>query len=351
MPMTSPTGLRRVSSETIAATGYARRYSEPGTKCVTRPAALNVAKLAAAAMGLKTAKLALIDQLFASSKPADWTRPGVAPVVWPSNERLARRLGVKVSTMKHHLNGLVRAGLVAYSDGPTYQRRGRRDEEGHIVEGYDNYNHPKYDPMWATLEETGMVVNFHSGASQPYDQTLPGWVGIYCVEYPFWLSRPLIAMIFGGVFDRFPKLKVAVTEVGGDFWWPSLMQLMDFRAKVKKGSAKMGDHSAKLKLTPSEYIRRNVWIGSSAQMDDQNYEDYHKIGIDRVMWGTDYPHPEGTWPNTHEQMHGALDGLNESDLEKVLGLNAVECFDLDVEALNKIAARIGPLKSQFKQAA
>ncbi|MCO5073814.1 MAG: replication initiation protein RepC [Rhizobiaceae bacterium] len=136
MPVISPTGLRRVSAETIAATGYARRYSEPGTKCVTRTAALNVAKLAAAAMGLKTAKLALIDQLFASSKPGDWTRPGVAPVVWPSNERLARRLGVKVSTMKHHLNGLVRAGLVAYSDGPTYQRRGRRDEEGSIVEGY-----------------------------------------------------------------------------------------------------------------------------------------------------------------------------------------------------------------------
>src|SRR5690606_10631439 len=154
--------------------------------------------------------------------------------------------------------------------------------------------------------------------SQPYDRTSPGWVGIYCVEYPFWLTRPLIAMIFGGVFDRFPKLKVAFTEVGGDFWWPGMMQLMDFRAKVKKGSAKMGDHTANLKLTPTEYIRRNVWIGSSAQMDDQNYEDYHRIGMDRVMWGTDYPHPEGTWPNTYEQMHGALDGLAEADLEKVL---------------------------------
>ncbi len=221
----------------------------------------------------------------------------------------------------------------------------------HIVEGYDNYNHPKYYPMWAALEETGMVVNFHSGASQPYDQTSPGWVGIYCCEYPFWMTRPLIAMIFGGVFDRFPKLKIAFTEVGGDFWWPGIIQLMDFRAKVKKGSAKMGDHTANLKLTPSEYVRRNVWIGSSAQMDDQNYEDYHKIGMDRVMWGTDYPHPEGTWPNTHEQMHGALDGLSETDLEKVLGLNAVECFGLDIEPLNKIASRIGPLRTQFQKAA
>lgn len=136
MALTSPKGLRRVSAETIAATNYARRYGEPGTKTVSRTAALGIAKLAAAAMGLKTAKLALIDQLFASSKPGDWTTPDVAPVVWPSNESLARRLGVSVSTMKYHLNGLVRAGLVAYSDGPTYQRRGRRNEEGSIIEAY-----------------------------------------------------------------------------------------------------------------------------------------------------------------------------------------------------------------------
>ncbi|OAM74427.1 hypothetical protein A3840_15875 [Devosia elaeis] len=84
-------------------------------------------------MGLKSAKIAMIDQLFACSKPADWQ--GVAPpIVWPSNARLARGMGVSVSTMKHHLNGLVRAGLVAYRDGSTYQRSGRRDADGNIVE-------------------------------------------------------------------------------------------------------------------------------------------------------------------------------------------------------------------------
>ena len=220
-----------------------------------------------------------------------------------------------------------------------------------IVEGYDNYNHPKYYPMWAAMEETGTVVSFHSGASMPYDQSSPGWVGIYCCEYPFWLTRPLFALIFGGVFDRFPKLKVTFTEAGGDFWWPSMMELMDFRAKVKKGSAKMGDHAANLKLTPTEYVRRNVWIGSSAQMDDARNEDYYRIGVDRVMWGTDYPHPEGTWPNTAEQMTGALAGLNETELEKVLGLNAIECFDLDIAPLNAIASRIGPPRSQFTKKA
>ncbi|MDT9071535.1 helix-turn-helix domain-containing protein, partial [Escherichia coli] len=79
---------------------------EEGAAKVTRNDAVRVAKRAAAAMGLKSSKIALIDQLFAASKPADWTTAGVAPVVWPSNERLARDLGISISTMKHHLNGL-----------------------------------------------------------------------------------------------------------------------------------------------------------------------------------------------------------------------------------------------------
>ena len=129
-------GLRRSSWETLQAQKFARAYQEAKTSVVTRTAALQVAKRAAAAMGLKAAKLALIDQLFASSKACDWTIPGKPPVVWPSNARLARLLGIGISTMKHHLNGLVRAGLVAYSDHPTYQRRGVRDDDGNIVEAY-----------------------------------------------------------------------------------------------------------------------------------------------------------------------------------------------------------------------
>lgn len=129
-------GLRRSSPESLGAEKFARIYREGKVPAVTRTAALQVAKRAAAAMGLKAAKLALIDQLFGASKPADWRTPGQPPIVWPSNARLARSLGLSVSTMKHHLKGLVEAGLVAYSDHPTYQRRGRRDAEGNIVEAY-----------------------------------------------------------------------------------------------------------------------------------------------------------------------------------------------------------------------
>jgi predicted TIM-barrel fold metal-dependent hydrolase len=220
-----------------------------------------------------------------------------------------------------------------------------------LVQGYDNYNHPKYDPMWELIQDLGLVVNFHSGPAPDYDRSSPGWVGMYVCEYPFFMTRPLFALIFGGVFDRFPRLKVQFTEAGGDFWWPWMIEMMDFRAKVKKGSAKMGDHTAHLSRKPSEFFRRNVWVGSSSQMEDARYEDYRKIGIDRIMWGTDYPHPEGTWPNTARQMARSLRGLTDAELEAVLGLNAVELYELDLQALNALAARIGPSKSAFEDQA
>ncbi|MGV1861688.1 plasmid replication protein RepC [Rhizobium rhizogenes] len=102
----------------------------------SRTQALQVAKRFASAIGLKAAKIALIDQLFAFSKTLDWSDTETVPVVWPSNELLARRLGIKVSTLKYHLAGLAEAGLICYSDHPTYQRRGRRSEDGRIVEAY-----------------------------------------------------------------------------------------------------------------------------------------------------------------------------------------------------------------------
>lgn len=215
----------------------------------------------------------------------------------------------------------------------------------------EGYNSSKYYPLWALVQDLNLVVNFHSGVSPGYDTAEPGWLGVYLCEYPFWFTRPLFAMIFGGVFDRFPRLKVQFTEAGGDFWWPWMLEMMDFRAGAKKSSAKIADHSAKLSMKPSDFFRRNVWIGSSAQMDEARMEDYHKIGVGRVMWGTDYPHPEGTWPRTPEMMIGSLEGLPEAELAAVLGLNMVELYGLDLPALNAVAARIGPKKSAFGHAA
>jgi predicted TIM-barrel fold metal-dependent hydrolase len=153
-------------------------------------------------------------------------------------------------------------------------------------------------------------------------------------------------MIFGGVFEKFPKLKYCLTEVS-EFWVPSMLEMMDVRASVKHTSGKLGDFRSNLTLKPSEYFHRNCWLSASALFDEGSTEVRHDIGMDNIMWGTDVPHPEGCWPHTREKMLKYMTGIPEGELTKMLGTNAIACYDLDATALNKIGTRIGPEKSLF----
>ncbi len=73
----------------------------------------------------------------------------------------------------------------------------------------------------------------------------------------------------------------------------------------------------------------------------------HEIGIENLIWGSDYPHPEGTWPFTKKQMIETFHDIPEDEAAKMLGGNAASLFGFDTEKLGEIAARIGPLKTDF----
>ncbi|MEZ5569298.1 MAG: amidohydrolase family protein [Halioglobus sp.] len=214
----------------------------------------------------------------------------------------------------------------------------------------EGYNHPRYYPIWEFCQAHDMVVHTHSGPTPDYDYDLPGAIGIFLTEFAWWAGRPLWFMIFGGVFEKFPRLRFALTEVS-EFWVPHLLELMDVRASVKHTSGKLGDFRSHLTMPPSDYFRRNCWIGASALFDEGSTAVRHEIGIDRVMWGTDYPHPEGSWPKTREKLLTYMKGLPETEIEAMLGGNALHCYQLDADALNALASRIGPLKDDFVDAA
>jgi len=215
-----------------------------------------------------------------------------------------------------------------------------------LMGDYDPYNHPKYDPVWQTCEERGMVVHNHSGPSPDYNFELPGAMGIFLVEFAWWAARPLWHMVFGGVFEKFPKLKYCLTEVS-EFWVPSMLEMMDVRASVKHTSGKLGNFRSNLTMKPSEYFDRNCWLSASALFDEGSTAVRHDIGMDNIMWGTDFPHPEGCWPHTRERMLRYMTGIPEDELTKMLGANAIKCYDLDASALSEIANRVGPEKSLF----
>jgi predicted TIM-barrel fold metal-dependent hydrolase len=210
----------------------------------------------------------------------------------------------------------------------------------------DAYHHPKYDPIWAACVDLDIIVHLHSGAAPMADYgDHPGMMGIFITEVCWWAARPLTFMIWGGVFERHPGLRLAITEAT-TVWAPELLELMDFRYADTPYSAKLGDYRSHLSMKPSDYFRRNVFLGASC-MPRREAEMRHRIGLNNIMWGSDYPHPEGTWPETSRQMTDTFRGLPEDDVAAMLGGNAARLYGFDTQKLAPLVERIGPPKSQF----
>ena len=163
------------------------------------------------------------------------------------------------------------------------------------------YHDSRYAPVWDACQDLGMVVHIHSGGA-PMDDYGDGrgMVGIYISEVAWWTARPITFFIWGGVFERHPGLELAVTE-GTTIWVPEYLRLLDFRYEVTPYSAKLGEYTSHLSMKPSEYFRRNVFLGASC-MPRREADLRAEIGLENMMWGSDYPHPEGSWPHTRQQM-------------------------------------------------
>jgi hypothetical protein len=103
-----------------------------------------------------------------------------------------------------------------------------------------------------------------------------------------------------------------------------------------------------LSKLPSEYFGENIFVGAST-MSKEEIRRRHSIGCDCVMWGTDYPHPEGTWPNTVERLRQDFGDVPVEDTRKMLSDTAARCYGFDVETLRPIAEKIGPTPEDLGQ--
>ena len=221
------------------------------------------------------------------------------------------------------------------------------------------YHDVKYDPFWRACEDLGVIIHFHSGPAPHAEyfgtnfpmedrrDELPGAMGIYISEVMWWLYRPLTFMIWGGVFERFPRLKAMVVEGGTMFMFPTWLKLMDFQYNEGEISAKLGNYRGHLSMEPSKYFARNCGIGASC-VRRADIENRHQIGLEQIMWGSDFPHPEGTWPHTTRYLQETFSGIPEEDGRKILGGNAVQFYGLDEVKLQIVADEIGPEASIFK---
>ncbi|MEZ4333962.1 MAG: amidohydrolase family protein [Myxococcota bacterium] len=215
------------------------------------------------------------------------------------------------------------------------------------------YHLRRYDPLWQVCSELEMPVHFHSGpaarddyfAIEPDGRLADGAMGIYTSEVCWWLVRPLTFLIWGGVLHRHPGLRVMVTE-GSCIWVPEYLALLDHRYSAHHANAKMGDFTAHLPERPSDYFRRQVGVGASV-LARREVEIREQIGTASIQWGSDYPHPEGSWPATRTSLVEALRGVDEQDVAAILGGNAARFYGLDVGRLAAVADRIGPDQALF----
>jgi len=202
---------------------------------------------------------------------------------------------------------------------------------------------PDYDPLWAVCEELDVVVNHHSGGGSPDYGPYPVAGVLWIAETTFFSRRALTHLILGGVFERFPGLRLVVTEQGASWIPPLLAQLDGFHAQMKTG--RIGElkytPDQVLPLAPSDYFAGNCWVGASFPSPVEA-ASRHGIGLDRFMWGSDYPHHESTYPYTREGLRRSFAGTDPSELQQVLAGNAAKVYGFDLEALAPIAARVGP---------
>jgi predicted TIM-barrel fold metal-dependent hydrolase len=177
---------------------------------------------------------------------------------------------------------------------------------------------PEFDPFWRRVEEAGVLVAMHSSDSG-YARYTSEWEGGRFEMLPFkpnafrmvgeWrpVQDAVASWVCHGALFRFPNLKIAVIENGSSWMEPLLSTLADIHKKMPQDL--LGD--------PVEAVRTKIHVSPFYEDDLSHLTDL--IGAERVLFGSDYPHPEGLAHPAHYL--DAIDKLSEADQEKIMGGN------------------------------
>jgi predicted TIM-barrel fold metal-dependent hydrolase len=204
------------------------------------------------------------------------------------------------------------------------------------------FNDPIYEPFWAACEANRMVLNMHGGANLHYGNGPENF--LLTLAEVDWLShRGLAHLILSGVFERHPNLHLAMTEQR-THWVHQLLADLDSAHEFARKFGMPGPQPRK----PSDYFMSNCFIGASF-LSKPECDARGEVGTQCFMWGSDYPHNEGTWPHTDAALRYAFGGdVPSADLRAMLAGNAARCYYLDLGELRPIAERIGPTEAELR---
>jgi predicted TIM-barrel fold metal-dependent hydrolase len=181
-----------------------------------------------------------------------------------------------------------------------------------------------YEPLWRAAHETGLPVHFHTiGGRQPdYTKMTPKVqrraFAAYITNFQMHMGFMLMSVIFSGALERYPNLKIVIGEAGLG-WIPYVLQHMDLEWEDQF-------KDLELKMKPSEYWYRQCY--ATYQTDPIGIKLLDDLGVDNVMWGSDFPHPDGIWPDSQEFLARELGHLPEASRRKVTRDNAMKLYRL-----------------------
>lgn len=273
-----------------------------------------------------------------------------------------RLFGVAESGPLHDVEAVVRELQSARADGFVAVSAPGSFPCAHLPYLYDEH----FEPFWAACEELGLVISVHAGWAGTHDSIIDftqmepevrqtammaaagnvvhddpaeqarlvteamnteGSVMRRGLQQP---RRVMWQLMAGGVLDRHPGLKVALTEIRAD-WVPATLAHLTTR---------FADGEVPCELSPREYWERHFLVVPSS-IHRAEVAMRHEIGVDQVAFGQDFPHWEGTWPHTGQWLQDAFRGVPEVELDAILAGNTMAFYGLPVDRLCEVGARIG----------
>lgn len=189
-----------------------------------------------------------------------------------------------------------------------------------------------YDAFWSATESLALPLSMHAGSERPGpgrfsfgDFAMPeqkSGDAAFRSTYHYWAMRSVADMVFAGVFQCHPDLRLAVVEhdVG---WVPHFIRRMDMTYSEHNYVTEIHFDNDAL---PGDFIRQNIYF---TFMEDPVFVPLVSfVGADRVMWGSDYPHRESTWPMSREVLSRVLKNISDEDRRLMTYTNAAELYGL-----------------------
>ena len=190
--------------------------------------------------------------------------------------------------------------------------------------GLADYWDRRYDPLFAAIQATGLPICCHIGLNTQLDDLAKRdptpQKGIFVPMVALSAAEALGMWVMGGVFVRFPRLKVVFVEPGLGWvsWWLYIVDDL---------TARQGYEFPAITELPSHYFHQNVYL-TFIDEPDAMYHARERLGVENIMWSSDYPHPVSSWPNSRSMVDGMFAGVPAHERELVVSGNAARVWGL-----------------------